>query len=238
MELYKLRAVRKIIVKLRAFILVKVFRKLKTIESVDAFDVTVKHNIKGLYHCNDRIKLLIDPLMSIEKMDQKSKFLIIGPRNENDLYVLASKGVKMNRITGLDLISYSSRIILGDMHEIPFEENTFDAVIFGWTLSYSSNPAKAMDEVIRVTKPEGLLAIGVEYSNLNKDDSENLLGYSIQDYQKLNKRINSTGQILELAGERAGHVYFDHDAPLKRSHSKSQIVSKVSNVSIVFEVKK
>lgn len=238
MEIYKVRRIRTIIVKLRALFLVKIARRLKTIDSNSAFGVTVEHNLKGLYHCNDRINLLIDPISRIEKLDKNSKILIIGPRNEHDLYLLNSQGFPMKNITGLDLISYSSKIVLGDMHAIPFDENAFDAVIFGWTLSYSSTPKKAIDEIIRVTKSGGIVAIGVEYSKLTKEDSESLLGYSIQEHDLLKERINSTNQIIQLFEQNAGHVYFNHDAPMKRSHSSKNRIDNVSNVAVVLEVNK
>ncbi len=238
MELYKIRKIRTSIVKLRALFLVKIAKRLRTLDSKDAFEVTVSHNLKGLYHCNDRIKLLIDPLSCIEKLDKNSKILIIGPRNEHDLYLLASHGFPMKNILGLDLISYSSKIKLGDMHQIPFEENAFDAIIFGWTLSYSATPKKAIQEIIRVTKPGGLVAIGVEYTSMTKEDSEALIGYSIQEHELLEKRINSTQQIIDLFENQAGHIYFNHDAPMKRSHSAKSIVKNVSNVAVILEVKK
>lgn len=238
MQIYRIRFIRKIVVKARAILLVKIFNKLKKMDSENAFGITVDHNLKGLFHCNDRVNLLIKPLVAIEKINPESKVLIIGPRNENDLYLLHAQGVKMENITGLDLMSYSSRIKIGDMHNMEFNDNTFDAVIFGWTLSYSSEPKKAINEIIRVTKNEGLVAVGVEYSALSKEGSEELLGYSIQEYEKLSERINSTQQIIDLFGKNQNHIYFNHDAPLKRSHTNKGLVAKVSNVGTILQIKK
>lgn len=141
-------------------------------------------------------------------------------------------------MTGLDLISYSSRIKLGDMHAMPFDDNQFDAVIFGWTLSYSATPQRAIEEVVRVLKPGGIAAIGVEYTDLKKDESVELLGYSVQDYERLEERVNSTSAIQALFGKHAGHVYFDHDAPLKRSHTRKGLVKGVSSVATILEIHK
>jgi SAM-dependent methyltransferase len=238
MEIYRIRFVRKIVVKFRAFMLVKIFRRLKTQESENAFEVTIKHNLKGLFSCNDRVNLLIKPLSVIETINADSKVLIIGPRNENDLYLMNAQGVKMKNITGLDLISYSSRIKIGDMHEMKFADNSFDAVIFGWTLSYSHNPQLAIDEIIRVTKDKGVVAVGVEYTENTEEDSNKLLGYSIQEYDKLDKRINSTDQIINLFGKRMNHLYFSHNAPAKRSHGAAGLVANVSNVAVIVELTK
>jgi SAM-dependent methyltransferase len=194
--------------------------------------------MKGLYLCDDRIKTLILPFVSIEKVRKDWKILIIGPRNEHDLLLLHGHGIDWKGMTGLDLISYSPKIVLGDMHHMPFDENHFDAVIFGWTLSYSATPQNAISEVIRVVKPGGIVAIGVEYTDLKKDDSVAVLGYSIQEYDRLEERVNSTSAIRALFDTHLGHVYFDHDAPLKRSHTRTGLVKNVSSVSIVLEINK
>lgn len=238
MEIYKIRLVRTFVVKLRCFIFVSLFRKLKTITSDESFEKTISHNLKGLYHCNDRIDILLKPLSAIEKITPDSKVLIIGPRNEHDIYLMNSYRVKLENIIGLDLISYSNMIKVGDMHSMAFDDNSFDAVVCGWTLSYSSHPQKAIDEIIRVTKNRGIVAIGVEYSELKETESKQLLGYSIQEFNKLETRINSTAQICDLFGKKLNHIYFNHDAPLKRSHTAKGLVSNVSNVCIILEIDK
>jgi hypothetical protein len=42
------------------------------------------------------------------------KILIIGPRNEGEIYNFISNGFLMKNITAIDLISYSSKIKLFD----------------------------------------------------------------------------------------------------------------------------
>ena len=59
-----------------------------------------------------------------------------------------------------------------DCTSLPFADNEFDAVIFGWTLSYSSDPQKVINEIIRVSKKNTLIAVGVEYSDLSQNESE------------------------------------------------------------------
>lgn len=237
-SLLKFRPVRILITWIRLFVLVRLAKRLRTHSSEHAFGVTLSHNLKGLHICDDRIKTLILPLVSIERVKPDWKILIIGPRNEHDLLFLNGYGIPWKSMTGLDLISYSSRIKLGDMHAMPFEDNRFDAVIFGWTLSYSATPKKAVDEVIRVLKPGGIAAVGVEYTNLKEDESKSVLGYSIQEYDRLSQRVNSTAAIHALFGKHAGHIYFDHDAPLKRSHSPEGLVKGVSSVATILEIQK
>jgi SAM-dependent methyltransferase len=182
------------------------------------------------------MNLLLYPVALIEVLHPDSRILVIGPRNENDLYNLVGLGFRIENIRGLDLISYSPYIELGDMHNMPFPSDSFDAVICGWTLSYSTHPARAAGEMIRVTRPGGVIAIGVEYSSMTPTDEKSLLGYEIQEFERTGGRINSTAQIKELFGTNVEAVFFEHDAPLKISHSASGLVPNVSNVALVFRL--
>ena len=154
------------------------------------------------------------------------------------MFLLFGNGFSWENIYGLDLISYSPKIQLGDMHTIPFEENFFDVVICGWTLSYSAQPQLAANEMQRIVKNGGMIAIGVEYSTMTKEDTEYLLKYAIQEYDKLAERINSTGQILALFKNNVHQVFFDHDAPNKISHSRNGYADNVSNVVTIFSINK
>jgi SAM-dependent methyltransferase len=218
---------------LRAVWFVRVRKKLRSQHSDDAFATTVAHNMRSLYGANNRMNLLLFPLSVIETLQRDARILVIGPRNENDLYTLAGLGFSLANIVGLDLISYSPRIRLGDMHAIPFPDGAFDAVVCGWTLSYSANPRKAAEEIRRVTRPGGIVALGVEYSTMTLEDEVKLLGYAIQDS---GRRVNSTADIRALFGDSVGTVYFEHDAPNRVSHTASALAPNVSNVALIFEV--
>lgn len=226
------------IVRIRLFYYIYIARKLRFFKSDFAFETTISHNIKGLKYCNNRIELLIKPLSVVELLNQDSEVLIIGPRNEHDLYCLVAHGFRKNRVRGLDLISYSPWIDLGDMHSTPYSDNRFDAVIIGWTLSYSRDPKKLAKEIRRIIKDGGIVAIGVEYSTMTEADEVELMGYAIQEFDLLNKRVNCVDDILELFSPNVNEVFFRHDAPQKRSHTKSGLIENVSNVAVIFSVNK
>lgn len=221
---------------LRAVYFIRVRGRLRTLQSGDVVKANIMHNMKSIYGANNRMNLLIFPIGVIETLNADSKILIIGPRNENDLYSLVGLGFRLENIRGLDLISYSPYIELGDMHAMPFPDRSFDAVICGWTLSYSTNPAKAAAEMMRVAKPGGVIAIGVEYSRLSPQDEQALIGYQIQEFDKTGGRINSTRQIKDLFADHLDTVFFEHDAPRKVSHSATELVPDVSNVAVVFRL--
>jgi SAM-dependent methyltransferase len=220
---------------IRALYYTKIKRSLSILESQDAVKTNAMHNLRSLYRANNRMQLLLYPLAIIETLNRDSKILIIGPRNENDLYRLAGLGFSSKNIVGLDLLSYSPRIKLGDMHDIPFPADHFDAVVCGWTLSYSTNPQRAINEILRVTRPNGIVAIGVEYATLSEQDEIKLTGgYAIQEPHKAGERINSTAAIRHLCQQQLGHVYFEHDAPNRVGHTKEGLVNNVSNVALIF----
>jgi hypothetical protein len=237
-SLYLLPLYRGAIVRLRLFYFVHIRKALRTFSSQDAFPVTVAHNLKSLAQCNPRIDLLIKPLSVLELVDENSEVLVIGPRNEHDLFTLYANGFAKGRVRGLDLISYSPLIDLGDMHSTPYPNDRWDVIIVGWTLSYSSSPAKFAEELTRIAKDGALIAIAVEYSTLSESDEVQLSGYSIQERARLKERINSVQDILDLFSSRAGHVFFSHDAPLKRSHGKDGLIPDVSSVGVIFRLTK
>ena len=59
---------------------------------------------------------------------------------------LVGYGFKARNVRGLDMISYSPWIDLGNMHETEYSDNTWDAVLCGWTLPYSSESARAFSK--------------------------------------------------------------------------------------------
>jgi len=56
------------------------------------------------------------PLKSIDFLDlEKDKVLSVGPRNEGELFQIRSLGFPWKNIYGIDLLSYSDLITLGDI---------------------------------------------------------------------------------------------------------------------------
>jgi Methyltransferase domain len=211
--------------------------QLRTVTSKYAFELTRMHNLKLLKDfTNVRMDILIKPLSVLEFLNHDSNILVIGPRNENDLLRLLANGFSRSCIRGLDLMSYSPLIDVGDMHETPYEDNRWDAIICGWTLSYSRNPELVSKELIRIAKDGCAIAIAVEYSTLSYEEGVQLVGYSVED--KGFDRVNSVDRILQLFQGHVGHVYFSHDAPLKRHHTAAGLVKRPSSVAVIFTVKK
>jgi hypothetical protein len=221
---------RHIVALLRYIWFAKILRRLKTydLETKAVGKNTIMHNLKGL---NDlavvRSLALIKPMTSIETLGIDSKVLAIGPRTEGELLSLVAYGFLPKNIQGFDLISYSPWVEIGDMHQMPYKDNSWDAVLMGWVIAYSNEPEVAAKEVVRVAKNGSVVAIGVEYNPITPEQIQQKIGY----VPGGEKRISSTRQILDFFGANVDHVYFNHDIIPSRKHIKGSFC-------VVFSIKK
>jgi len=92
----------------------------------------------------------------------KDSLLIIGPRYEPELLMAQGLGWDPDGIRGLDTFSYSPMVDVGDMHDLPYGDSTFGAVVCAWTLSYSTRPEVAAKEIQRVLRPGGYLVVSMQ----------------------------------------------------------------------------
>jgi SAM-dependent methyltransferase len=210
---------------------------------------TLKYNLKALNNIQvdfsmKRMKWLIFSVLAIESTNYTSKFLFIGPRTENEILFLKALGYK--NVFGIDIISYSPLITLGDMHKIPFKKSFFDIVICGWTLPYSTKPEDVINEILRVIKKEGIVAFGIEHvpsADLKKMlKSRKIVQSDELDLQEIaKKRINTCDDIIKKIGRNnIKNVFFNHDAPLKgRRPTEIQKITGLasSQTMISFQIK-
>lgn len=211
---------------------------------------TLEYNLKALSNIQvdfsmQRMKWLIFSVLAIETTNYESKILFIGPRTENEILFLKALGYK--NIFGIDIISYSPLITLGDMHDMPFRKNFFDIVICGWTLPYSTKPKIVINEILRVIKKEGIIAVGIEHvpvKTLAKMlKSRKLVKNDDLDLKELaKKRINTCSDIIKKFGRsNIKNIFFLHDAPLKTKKPKN--IQKITGLAssqtmIAFQINK
>lgn len=104
----------------------------------------------------------------IKKLSDK-KVLMIGCGTGEETILLNEFGAK--EIVGIDLSEISIKIaketypnysfFVGDMHDLPFEDESFDFVYSSLAIHYSSNPEKVYKEINRVLKKDGYLLFSV-----------------------------------------------------------------------------
>lgn len=205
----------------------------------------IEHNLEGLHDISGcRGLRIIRPLSVIETYRPLSemparggwfdldyvcdaKVLDIGPRTEGELFMLIAHGFRPENIRGLDLISYSPMIDLGDMHSMPYEDDAFDITIASCVLVYSENPKLACDEFVRVTKDGGLICIS--------QDTVPSAGSSAT--AKLGKPLLWGDDYLELFDGHVNRVIYRHELAERLRPPKPKEGSNYT-MSLIFQVSK
>jgi SAM-dependent methyltransferase len=160
-----------VICKTRWFWLKKNMRFLQqTSESVGTD--TIAHNLNAfnynaVFGMGRRMSLLLFPTAAVlkDRLDS-ARVLIVGPRSEDDIFW--AKALGLRNTIGIDLFSYSPFIRLADIHESGLPSRSYDAVLLAWMISYSSDPARVVEECKNLLKPGGYLGIGIESNPAQK----------------------------------------------------------------------
>ncbi len=210
-RLLQLKFICRLVFAIRFFYFTKIKRSLR-VHNDEGDVLALEYSTKRvrLGRPNNRILRLIRPLVSIDKINGNSKIVSIGCRYETDLLYLCAYGCDPRKVRGMDMISYSNWVDLGNMHHMEYPDNFWDVVVLGWVLSYSSNPRQAVKEIIRVTRDAGVVAISVTYQppqRLKEFEKEGRLIGSAQE----GGRIQTVAEIRSLFEPHVRHVYFDHD---------------------------
>ena len=169
---------------LRFFFLKKIYG-IKQIESSKNIQGSNAYNLQAYNHIGidilmKRFDRMLFSVLAIERVDKDSNILIIGNRTETDIFKLKSYGFE--KITAVDLITYSPLVTLMDAHKMNFQDNYFDIVLLPYVLPYTNNPKLLSSEIIRVAKNNSIVSIAIDYDK-NKsiksvEDIKNLfLGY-------------------------------------------------------------
>jgi hypothetical protein len=146
------------------FIIKRNFKSLqikKENSNIAGYDYSKRSFYDGnipIYRPDSRIFYPFFNLISNPNLN-KDSLLIVGPRYENEIFLAKVFGFK--KIVAIDIFSYSPLVLLQDMHNLDFPDNSFDNIIVGWTLSYSLNPTKAASEFTRILKKSGLIILTV-----------------------------------------------------------------------------
>lgn len=129
--------------------------------------VTIEHNtdIERMFFADlsNRPDLISNVLTSLNEVRQNAsrmRVLSVGARTEAEIFSLVNAGFRLPNIECIDLFSYSPLIKIGDIHNIQYPNDSFDIVLCGWVLEFCSDFEAACEELKRVCKPNGYIAIG------------------------------------------------------------------------------
>jgi SAM-dependent methyltransferase len=180
-------------------------------------DVSIAHNTleynlsafePGSAPHMERPLVLINAIQAIERVARNKaqlRVLTIGPRSEYEILALHAAGFASDKTRGLDLFSYSPFIDVGDMHALPYENDTFDVVLLSFALCYSKKQNVVADEILRVSKNRAIVAIGDEYKD--EHDNEN----RINTFRDEATYVNSCDHILDLFCGHVKTVFVRHE---------------------------
>ncbi|HEY1037865.1 MAG TPA: class I SAM-dependent methyltransferase [Bacteroidia bacterium] len=214
---------------IRYFVVSWRFRFLKhkmrfgNFENQQIGETTVKHNLsafdipRAAFGCGGRMELLIYPIVSYYRNNRSLiKILVVGCRSEDDIFWLKSYG--FSDTYGLDLFSYSKNILIGDIHNTTFADNTYDVVLLGWMISYTKDPEAVFKECRRILKKDGLLGVGLDHNVMQ--DVEGIKPPRVN-------TLNSTASIIESMNAVIDHkvvLEFDH---YREDDARCVVISKM-----------
>lgn len=215
--------INRIVFRIRFFYFVYIKQNIRVYEneaSVIANPYSTRMLKRGV--TSNRPLKFIRPLSVIEAVKKDGKTLSIGCRFETELLYLVGYGFRPSGIRGLDMISYSPWIDLGNMHKMSYADSTFDTVTMGWLISYSETPEVAAKEIVRVLKPEGVVAMAVAYYPPERLKEALESGKYVADPRT---RIQTTEGLLKIFGEHVDQVYFKHQPPANQEGACTVIFS-------------
>lgn len=225
-QLFLCDSIRAIVLYIRALYFMEHKQMLRTfsVETGEIAPGTLKHNLSGLNAIERlevlrRVSRIVHPVAALEYVSQDAKILVIGPRSEDDLLTLVGCGYRPENIRGLDIISYSPWVDLGDMHAMSYPDNSWDVVMAGWVIPYSKEPKKLVDEIIRVAKPGAVVAIGFQYVPL-----EQRLGQAAAIGWQ-GSQMNTVEELHSLFGSHRGDVFFCNDVSKYRPQEASNLIT-------------
>jgi SAM-dependent methyltransferase len=234
-DILLLRAVRRALVSARFLWFARVRRRLMTLDTNESVAGTLTHNLRGILFIGQRAPQLLRAVSLVEAT-RGGDCLIVGCRNEDDIFV--AKALGFGSVTGVDLISYSPSVRLADMHDLPFPDDSFDAVVVPYTLSYSGSPALAAKEFARVCRPGGAVGIAIEYSPADRAVSISK-ALMHEQYRGFEPRIDSSAGILALFDPAViDEVVVNYDALQKRHHTEAGLIRNPSPIIVVLTVRK
>ncbi len=187
---------------------------------------TIMHNMRGMRRSLTRVSrsnVLIRPLSVIHHVQRdlvNLKVLSIGPRSEAELLSLMAYGFSWQNIRGVDLMSYSPRIDIGDMHDLRYADNSFDVVIASRVLGYSNSPMSAAAEMLRVVRDRGFIAI-----NTGDLQSGQTISTTVDYKPGSDVTFSSLDDLLHLFSPHVDQVYFRNDPSQESGAQRGPLIA-------------
>jgi SAM-dependent methyltransferase len=225
------------IASVRSWLAARRYHDLKAQSGIDRLDEsefvvphTIEYNERTLesYVALDRSAAMILPLLSIGRVAEnvaKLRVLSIGPRTEIELFALLAAGFRLENIELIDLFSYSPYFKLGDMHDLPYGDDSFDVIILGFVLAYSTRPEIAVKEVVRVAKDRAIISIGYGRHEESSRPTESARSRRDSLELRVTHSVQTTVDLLNFFGPNVGSIYFKCEAEKPYSQFTNRILA-------------
>lgn len=118
---------------------------------MDIWKYVQKHDFSSP---ENQIKLLVDEAKKISS-GKKLKILDIGGGFRDRKMMLETLG----EVTTLDIKQGDGVNVIGNAHNLPFKDQSFDLIALFMVLEHLEDPIKALSEISRVLKPKGILLL-------------------------------------------------------------------------------
>lgn len=206
----------------------RLLRRLETVAetSSDISEQALSHNSAAVFRSvirSGRTHALIRPLSVVQPVAPRigeCAVLCVGPRAEGELLNLLAHGFRWRNITGLDLVSYSPKIDIGDMHAMAYGDDSFDVVIASRVLGYSESPARAAREFVRVVRPGGVIAVNTGDLQAGTQAADRSPGAK--------RRMTSLHDLLALFGDAVDQVYHSNDPAAAHGEHRGPLIALFS----------
>lgn len=193
----------------------------------------IEHNRRELekdsFGSFTRTLRLINPLTSLDPVYGRApelKVLSIGPRTEMEILHLIGVGFQPQNISALDLISSSPFIDTGDMHDLPYADQSMDIVISSWVLGYSSAPQRAVDEMTRVCVNNGIIAIGLTYE---PGYGRGVVADNPGEEEIVGSMYGSVAELKTLIGDKFDYVYFQQEPESDEHKGPVMLIARIKH---------
>ena len=117
----------------------------------------------------DQFTKIFKPYKDKKILKEKMNCICLGARTGQEVVTLKQLGLDA---IGIDIVACEPHVILGDIHNIAFEDNTFD---FAFTniFDHSIYPQKFIEEIERVLKPGGHALLQLQLNVPSDEYAEN-----------------------------------------------------------------
>lgn len=144
---------------------------------------------------------LIKQLVEDGTLRADEPHLTIGPRWVGEIHYFRG-GLGLPQTIGLDLFTHDEELVkVGDMHDMPFEDNTFGLIYQRNTFDKSYDIRTALRECVRVLRDGGVLI------------SDDCYDYTDGVSEMARTNIKHNDQVVRAIGANVGEVLYDAETP-------------------------